>query len=209
MPGSTRAWLRGPGLLALVLVVGVAPAAILLLDGLAGRLGADPIETLTHTTGAWTLRFLLAALAVTPVRRLLGWSFLAPRRRTLGLFAFFYACMHLSTYVALDMFFDWRAVSEDVLERPYITAGFTGFLCLLPLAITSTRGWIRRLRKRWVQLHRLAYVAGVAGILHYLWLTKADLLEPLLYAAVLAALLGVRVWFRFAGRRSPVARSLV
>ncbi len=206
---GTRVWLRGPGLRALVIVVGVAPAAILLLDGLAGRLGANPIETLTHTTGDWTLRFLLASLAVTPMRRLLGWSFLAPRRRTLGLFAFFYACMHLSTYVALDMFFDWSAVLEDVLERPYITAGFTGFLCLLPLAITSTRGWIRRLGRRWVKLHRLAYVAGVAGVVHYLWLTKADLLEPLVYSAILIALLAVRVWFRLAGRRSPAARSLV
>ncbi len=208
MAGS-RGWLRGPGVHALVFVVGVAPAALLLLDGLAGRLGANPIETLTHTTGDWTLRFLLAALAVTPMRRLLGWSFLAPRRRTLGLFAFFYACMHLSTYVALDMFFDWSAVLEDVLERPYITVGFTGFLCLLPLAITSTRGWIRRLGRRWVQLHRLAYVAGVAGVVHYLWLTKADLLEPLVYSAILIALLAVRVWFRLAGRRSHAARSLV
>lgn len=208
MAGS-RTWLRGPGLRALVIVVGVTPAALLLLDGLAGRLGANPIETLTHTTGDWTLRFLLAALAVTPARRLLGWSFLAPRRRTLGLFSFFYACMHLSTYVALDLFFDWSIVLEDVLERPYITAGFTGFLCLLPLAITSTRGWIRRLKRRWVQLHRLAYAAGVAGVVHFLWLTKADLLEPLIYATILTALLGVRVWFRFAGRSSPVARSLV
>ncbi len=206
---GTRVWLRGPGLRALVIVVGVAPAAILLLDGLAGRLGANPIETLTHTTGDWTLRFLLASLAVTPARRLLGWSFLAPRRRTLGLFAFFYACMHLSTYVGLDLFFDWSILLEDVLERPYITAGFTGFLCLLPLAITSTRGWIRRLGRRWVRLHRLAYVAGVAGVVHYLWLTKADLLEPLVYAIILAALLGSRIWFRFAARRSPAARSLV
>jgi sulfoxide reductase heme-binding subunit YedZ len=169
-------------------------------DGIGGRLGANPIEAITHTTGDWCLRFLLAALAVTPVRRLTGWRRLAPHRRTLGLFAFFYACLHLSTYIGLDHFFDWKTVLEDVIKRPYVTAGFTGFLCLLPLAITSTRGWMRRLGRRWVQLHRLAYVAGVAGIVHYIWLTKADLLLPLVHAAILTALFGARLWRLYAGR---------
>lgn len=197
---TARVWLSGPGLRAAVFVTGVAPAVLLVVDGIGGRLGANPIEAVTHTTGDWCLRFLLAALAVTPVRRLTGWRRLAPHRRTLGLFAFFYACLHLSTYIGLDHFFDWHTVVEDVVKRPYITAGFTGFLCLLPLAVTSTRGWMRRLGRRWVQVHRLAYVAGVAGIVHYIWLTKADLLLPLLHATILAALFGARLWLRHASR---------
>lgn len=205
----SNTWLRGPGLRVVVFAAGIAPAALLLLEGLAGRLGANPIETLQHATGDWSLRFLLAALAVTPARRLLGWSFLAAHRRTLGLFAFFYVCMHLMNYVVLDLFFDLRAILEDVTERPYITAGFTGFLCLLPLAITSTRGWTRRLGRRWVQLHRLAYVAGVAGVVHYLWLVKADLLAPLVHAAILALLLGTRLWQRYGRRLAAAPRPLV
>ncbi len=204
----TRSWWRGPGLRIAIFVIGVAPAALLLLDGLRGSLGANPIETLQHTTGDWSLRFLLAALAVTPLRRLFGWGFLAPHRRTLGLFAFFYVCLHLGTYVGLDLFFDWSAIAEDIIKRPYITAGFTGFLCMLPLAITSTRGWQRRLGRRWVQLHRLAYVAGIAGTAHYLWLTKADLLSPLVYTVILATLFGTRLWFRYARRATRPARSL-
>lgn len=204
-----RTWLRRRGLRAAVFLVGAAPAARLLLDGLTGQLGANPIETLTHTTGDWAIRLLLASLAVTPLRKVFGWTFLAPHRRTLGLFAFFYACMHLLTYVVLDQFFDWSAIAEDVLERPYITAGFTGFLCLVPLAVTSTRAWMRRLGRRWVALHRLVYAASVAVVIHYLWLTKADLLVPLVHAAILTLLLGVRLWLRYGRRLSAATRSLV
>lgn len=169
-------------------------------------LGANPIEKITHETGEWTLRLLLATLAVTPLRQWLGWRALAPYRRTLGLLCFTYASLHLATYVVLDLFFAWEIVADDLRERPYILAGFTGFLCLLPLAITSTRGWIRRLGRRWTQLHRLIYVAGVAGVVHFLWLVKADLLEPAIYASILCALLLARALWTL--RRRGVGRSL-
>lgn len=176
------------------MLLALVPAAGLAAGAWRDTLGANPIETITHTTGEWALRLLLLTLAVTPARRLFGWSAVAPYRRTLGLLTFTYACLHFSTYL-VDQYFDWEFIVEDVIERPYITVGFTGFLCLLPLAITSTRGWIRRLRRRWGQLHRLAYVAAIAGVIHFLWLVKADTREPLIYAAVLAALLGVRAWY--------------
>ncbi|MCG8591541.1 MAG: sulfoxide reductase heme-binding subunit YedZ [Proteobacteria bacterium] len=175
-------------------VVGLAcvPALALAVRALRGSLGANPVETLTHETGEWTLRFLLACLAVTPLRRSLRWPGLAPYRRTFGLLAFAYACLHFSTWLMLDLAFDLTQVLEDVVERPYITAGFGGFLLLCPLALTSTRGWQRRLGRRWLALHRLAYAAGVLGVLHFLWLVKADLREPLVYASVLAGLLLAR-----------------
>jgi sulfoxide reductase heme-binding subunit YedZ len=182
-------------------VIGVAalPALHLAWRAATDALGANPIEEVTHETGETALRLLLASLAVTPLRRGLGWSWLAPYRRTLGLLAFAYACLHVATYVALDRFFDWTAMLEDVAERPYVTAGFAAFCCLVPLAVTSTRGWIRRLgAKRWTALHRLVYVAGGAAVVHFLWLVKADLREPLFYAALLAALLGIRAWWRIA-----------
>lgn len=176
-----------------VVVAGSLPAAVLAGRAVAGDLGANPIETVTHVTGEWALRLLLASLAVTPLRRLTGWSALAPCRRTLGLLGFAYACAHLATFVGLDHFFDARSIAEDVLERPYVTAGTAAFLCLVPLAVTSTRGWQRRLGARWVRLHRLVYVAAVAAVIHYLWLVKADLRAPLLHAAVLGVLLAARL----------------
>jgi sulfoxide reductase heme-binding subunit YedZ len=140
-------------------------------------------------------------LAVTPLRRLLGWPALAPWRRTFGLVSFGYACLHVATYVALDWGFDWAAIGEDVAERPYVTAGFAAFACLLPLAATSTRAAVRRLgARRWLRLHRLAYAAGIAAAVHFLWLVKADLREPGLYAGALALLLGLRFVPRAAGR---------
>ena len=179
---------------AAVLAAAALPAAALALRGAQGRLGADPIETLTHETGDWALRFLLLSLAITPARRWLGAAALAPYRRSFGLVAFGYACLHVLTYLALDWFFDWGAILEDVAERPYVTAGFSAFLCLVPLAATSTRGALRRLGgRRWVRLHRLVYVAAGAAVVHFLWLVKADLAEPLLYAAVLGALLLARL----------------
>lgn len=188
-----------------VAAVGIAfaPLLALLLRAASGGLGANPIEEITHTTGEWTLRLLLATLAVTPARRWLGWSRVAPLRRTLGLCCFAWACLHLATYVVLDQFFDPGAIVEDVLERRYITVGFAGFLCLLPLAITSTRAWMRRLGRRWVRLHRLVYAAAVCGVLHHLWLAKADRLVPWVEAGVLALLLAAR-WLPVAGlRRRP------
>lgn len=163
------------------------------MPALAPGLGADPIEKITHVTGDWTLRFLLASLAVTPARRWLGWTWLAPYRRTLGLLAFTYCALHLLTYGVLDLWGAWDTLVEDVLKRPYVTVGFTGFLLLLPLALTSTRAWMRRLGRRWVALHRLVYAAAIAGCLHFLWLVKADVREPLIYGSILALLLLARL----------------
>ena len=185
-----------------VFLLCLVPLALLLWRGVAGNLTANPIEYITHRTGDWTLRFLLLALAVTPLRRLTGWSSVASFRRMLGLFAFFYATLHFSTYLVLDFFFAFDLIFDDIVERRYVTAGFVGFLLLVPLAVTSTNGMIRRLGGlRWRRLHQLAYVAAVAGVVHYLWLVKIDSRPPLIYAAVLSVLLGVRVWFRYGTRR--------
>lgn len=180
----------------LFFIVFLTPALALLGQALGGRLGANPVEVMTHETGEWGLRFLLLTLAVTPARRLTGWNGLQRYRRMLGLFAFFYVCLHFSIYLVFDHWFDLRAILEDIVERPYITVGFAAFVLLIPLALTSTRGMIRRLGRRWQPLHRLVYVIAVLAVLHFLWLVKADLLEPLVYAVLLALLLGYRVWRR-------------
>ena len=159
------------------------------------QLGANPVETLSHSTGDWSLRFLLLTLAVTPLRRLTGWNRLQQFRRMLGLFAFFYVCLHLGVYLIFDQFFDWRAIGEDIAKRPYLAVGFTGWLLLIPLAVTSTHGMIRRLGRNWQRLHRLVYLIGALGVLHYGWLVKADLTEPLIYGVILALLLGYRWWW--------------
>ena len=184
------------------------PLGLLVWDGFTGGLTANPIEDITHRTGDWTLRFLLIALAVTPLRRLTGWAALAPFRRMLGLFAFFYVVLHFSTYLVLDFFFAFDLIFDDVVERRYITAGFTGFVLLIPLAVTSTQRMIRRLGgERWRRLHRLVYVAATAGVVHYYWLVKVDVRPPLIYAAILAGLLGTRLWFRFSKNRFAKKRS--
>jgi len=183
----------------------LVPLGLLLWLGFTGGLTANPIEDITHRTGDWTLRFLLIALAITPLRRLTGWNGLAQLRRMLGLFAFFYVILHVSTYLVLDFFFAWDLIFDDIVERRYITAGFTGFVLLIPLAVTSTQRMIRRLGgARWRRLHRLVHGAAVAGVVHFYWLVKADVREPLIYAAILAVLLGVRVWFRFAKKSTRV-----
>lgn len=187
-----------------VVALGLAPLVGLAVSAGLGDLGANPVETIERTTGIWTLRLLLASLAVTPARRILGWAWLAPYRRTLGLLAFGYACVHLLTYAVVDLWGAWDTLVEDVLERPYITVGLAGFLLLVPLAITSTRAWMRRLGRRWVMLHRLVYAAAVAGCLHFLWLVKADHREPLIYAGILGVLLAARLWPLV--RRSVLAR---
>ncbi len=173
--------------------IGLIPAAVLVARLLGDDLGANPIEEVTHETGEWALRLLLLTLAVSPLRKLTGWNALAPYRRTLGLLAFTYASLHFTTWLALDHFFDWQAIVEDVFERPYITAGFTAFASLVPLAVTSTRGWIRRLGKNWATLHKLSYLAATAAVVHYWWLVKSDVTEPRYYAAVLAVLLASRL----------------
>jgi len=186
-PQARRRWLQ-----ALVTTAALSPLCVLAVRFLRNGLGANPIEEITHWTGAWGLRLLLASLAVTPLRRLTGWSQIAPFRRTLGLVAFAYLVLHALTFVALDHFFDWRSIAEDVTERRYVTAGFLGLVCLIPLALTSTRRSMKRLGPRWVRLHRLAYVAATCGVVHFLWLVKADLREPLIFAGILALLLGFR-----------------
>ncbi len=171
------------------------PLALLVWDGFHDALGANPIETITHRTGDWTLRFLLITLTMTPLRRLMGWNGVLRLRRMLGLFAFFYACLHFLTYLVLDQFFDWDAIIRDIAKRPYITIGFSAFVLLIPLAVTSTKAMMRRLGRRWGQLHRLTYLVAIFGVIHYLWLVKADYLPPALYASVLAILLGLRLWW--------------
>ncbi len=160
-------------------------------------LGANPIEKITHATGDWTLRFLLITLSITPLRKLLHLPALIRFRRMFGLFAFFYACLHFTTYIWLDKFFNLHEMWLDIAKRKFITVGFTAFLLLIPLALTSTAGWIRRLGgKRWQALHRLIYVSATAGVVHYLWLVKADIRKPVVYGAILAILLSYRaaVW---------------
>lgn len=172
----------------------LSPAAWLVAGIFRGSLGPNPIETLTHVTGMTTLVLLLVTLSVTPVRRLSGWNPVIKLRRPLGLFAFFYALLHFSIWFVFDMVFNWRWMVEDVAERPYITVGFAAFLVLIPLAVTSTKGWIRRLGKRWTMLHRGVYLAATLGVVHFYWLVKADTRLPLLLGACLAILLLLRVF---------------
>ena len=157
-------------------------------------LTANPTEFIQHFTGDWAIRLIVATLAVTPVRKLLGMPGLIRFRRMIGLFAFFYACLHFLTYLWLDKLFDFPAMLKDVGRRPFITAGFAAFACLVPLALTSTAGWIRRLGgKRWQRLHSLVYVTAVAAVAHYYWLVKSDIRQPALYATLVALLLAWRV----------------
>jgi len=178
---------------AALIALGLLPLAALGVGAARDGLGANPVETITHVTGGWTLRLLLATLAITPLRRFTGWAFLAPWRRSLGLLAFLYATLHLTTFLALDLGFAFGAFAEEIAERPYVTLGFSALLLLVPLAITSTRGWQRRLGRRWLTLHRLVYGAAVLGVLHFAWLVKADLAEPLAYGAVLGGLFALRL----------------
>jgi sulfoxide reductase heme-binding subunit YedZ len=173
-------------------------------------LTANPIEFITHRTGDWTLRFLVITLAITPLRKVLHVPQLIRFRRMLGLFAFFYVCLHFGTWIGLDKFFDWSDMWKDVHKRPFITLGFTGFVLLIPLAITSTAGWIRRLGgKRWQLLHRAIYATAVLGVIHYYWLVKSDVRKPLEYGALVGIFLAWRfgTWL-IQRRRSPAAKSV-
>ena len=182
----------------LVPLLGTLPLVGLVVAFYFDNLGADPVEKVTHETGEWALRLLLLTLLITPLRKWTGWSWLAPHRRTLGLLCFLYATIHFTTYLVFDLGFDFGFLGEDIVERPYITVGFATFVILSSLAATSTKGAMRRLKKRWVSLHRLVYLAGVGAVVHFLWLVKADLREPLVYASVLLLLLATRVpWKRF------------
>ncbi len=196
--GRPYKWLKIP-----VFLLCLAPLGILGWRGWHGDLTANPIEFITHSTGDWTLRFLLITMAVTPLRKTLGVPQLIRFRRMLGLFAFFYAVLHFITYIWLDKFFDWQEMWKDIAIRRFITVGFFAFLLLIPLAITSTRGWIRRLGgKRWQMLHRLIYASAAAGVVHYYWLVKSDVRAPLTYAAILALLILWRLILWFTDRRT-------
>ncbi len=177
----------------LLFALGLLPAVLLGWQFYRDDLGANPIEAVTHSTGEWTLRWLLITLAMTPLKRLSGWYWPVRVRRMLGLFAFFYACLHLMTYLWLDQFFDWSEIWLDIIDRPFITVGMLAFVLLLPLALSSNRYSIKKLGRNWKRLHRLAYVAPVLGVLHFWWLVKADVLEPAIYALLLAALLLMRL----------------
>jgi methionine sulfoxide reductase heme-binding subunit len=192
-------WLK-----AAVFIVCLVPVLRLTWLWLDNNLGANPIEYITRSTGWWTLTFLLITLGVTPLRRWMNAPWLLRFRRMLGLFAFFYASLHFTTYFWLDQFFDWMAIAKDIVKRPFITVGFAALVLLLPLAATSTNAMVRRLgAKRWQLLHRLVYAIAVLGVLHFWWLVKKDIREPLIFALLLATVLGARLFFI---RRSAAAR---
>ena len=190
-----------------VFILCLLPLGLLVWRAVHADLGANPIEFITHTTGDWTLRFLIFTLAITPLRKILHLPQLIRFRRMLGLFAFFYACLHFSTWIGLDKFFNWAEMWKDVQKRRFITVGFTGFVLMIPLALTSTAGWIRRLGgKRWQMLHRAIYLSAIAGVIHYYWLVKSDTRKPLRYAFIVGILLAWRLgaWL-YGKRRRPDA----
>ncbi|MFB9156546.1 sulfite oxidase heme-binding subunit YedZ [Chromobacterium violaceum] len=182
----------GKVLLFIACLLPLARAAWIVLMGEA----VNPVEFITRSTGTWTLVWLLATLSMTPLRRLSGQAWPLKCRRMLGLFAFFYASLHFATYVWLDQFFDWPHILKDIAKRPFITVGFAAIVLMSPLALTSTQGWMRRLKRNWGKLHRLVYPVAVLAVVHYWWLVKKDITQPLIYAAVLAGLLGLRAWWR-------------
>src|SRR5215471_7208275 len=179
----------------LVFLACLAPFILLLATIAVGNLSPDPVRDITENTGVWALRFLLITLSITPFRKLSGWNEIIKFRRMVGLFAFFYGFLHLTTYLWLDQFFSIRGIIDDIVKRPFITAGTSAFVLLIPLAITSTRKWISRLGGRhWQLLHRLIYVSSVLGVVHYLWLVKADISRPVLYSVLLSVLLAHRLF---------------
>ena len=189
-----------------VFLICLIPLGRLVWLGLHSRLGANPIEFITHSTGDWTLTFLLVTLSITPLRKITRQYWLISFRRMLGLFAFFYGFLHLMTYVWLDKFFDVHEMLHDIAKRKFITAGMTAFTLMIPLALTSTKWAIRKLGKRWQALHRLIYLSASAGVIHYVWLVKADLKKPLEYAFILGMLLMYRVVAWAVASRSRTSR---
>lgn len=187
----------------------LAPIGLLLYWGFTDQLSPSPVEDITNGTGLWTLRFIMITLAITPIRKLTGWQVVTRFRRMTGLFAFFYGFLHFITYIWLDQALDFQEILKDIPKRPFITAGFTALVLMLPLAVTSTKKWIGRIGgKRWQMLHRLIYISGFAAVLHYVWKVKLDATTPLRYGMLLAVLLGIRAWFalrpRFAAQKSSV-----
>jgi methionine sulfoxide reductase heme-binding subunit len=187
----------------LVFLLGLVPFLHLVWRGFHQDLGANPVEAIQITTGRWTLNFLVITLCISPLRRAINQPWLIRFRRMFGLFAFFYVCLHFTSYIWLDQSFDLGGILKDVAKRPFITAGFTGFLLLIPLALTSTTGWIRRLGgKRWQQLHRLIYVSAIAGGVHFYWKVKSDVRLPLLYLTMIGLLLALRLWAKVRAQRA-------
>lgn len=178
---------------AMLFILALLPSARLFVLGMTDHLGANPVEFVIRSTGTWALSFLLLTLAMTPLRRITGAGWLAGLRRMLGLYAFFYACLHATGYQWIDQWFDWPEIFKDITKRPFITVGVATFLGLIPLALTSTNAMMRRLGRHWKTLHQLVYFIAITGVLHYYWLVKKDVTQPLIYAAVLAILLGVRL----------------
>ncbi len=191
----------------LVFLLCAFPAVGLAVAAAMGKLSVNPIEDITLTTGIWALRVGLVSLGITPRRRITGWNKINQYRRMLGLFAFFYASLHLLTYLVLDQGLDFAFILPDIFKRPYMTMGMIAFLLMVPLAITSTKGWIRRLGRRWQVLHRLVYVSPIAACLHFLWKVKVAVGEPVYYAGILAVLLGFRLLWKLRpttpGKRQP------
>jgi methionine sulfoxide reductase heme-binding subunit len=189
----------------ILFLAALVPVALLVRGALTGTLGVNPAETIQLQTGRWALKFLFLSLAVTPVRRVTGWNVVIQFRRMLGLFAFFYAALHFTAYFAFDLNFAIGTMVTDVYKRPFIALGFTAFLLLIPLAVTSTKGWIRRLGKKWTQLHRLVYVSAILATIHFAWKVKVFTGDPVYYAVMLTVLLGFRlVWqLRTARRAAP------
>jgi sulfoxide reductase heme-binding subunit YedZ len=177
--------------------ISLLPLGTLIWMGSRHNLGANPVETITHYTGDWGLRFLLITLMITPFRYFTGWNWPQQFRRMLGLFAFFYVFLHFITFIVFDHFFNIKTILEDIVKRPYITVGFLAFILLIPLAVTSTNAMMKRLGRNWKRLHKLVYIIGILAVLHFLWLVKADLFEPLIYTAILIGLLGYRLWLRY------------
>ena len=182
-----------------VWIVCLIPFVRLLAGAITGQLGTNPIELITRSTGTWTLVFLCCTLAVSPVRQITGWVWLAKLRRLLGLFTYFYVCLHLTTWIWFDQWFDLSDMIRDVIKRPFITVGMAAFLLLTPLALTSNKVAMKRLGRRWAVLHRLVYLIAVLAVVHYWWMVKKDLTQPIIYAVVVAGLLGWRVWRRVKG----------
>ena len=197
----SKRWFKVP-----IFLLCLVPAGQLLRGMLTGDLGVNPAETIQLQTGRWALKFLLGSLAITPIRRLTGWNILIQYRRMVGLFAFFYATTHFLSYWAFDLEFAFGAMIGDVLKRPFITLGFTAFLLLIPLALTSTKGWIRRLGKKWTRLHRLVYIAAGCAMIHFAWKVKVFTGDPVWYAATLVALLLFRVVWALRSHRSALPR---
>ena len=188
-----------------LILLGMLPLVRLVVGFFTDQLGANPIELITRSTGTWTLVGLAVTLSITPLRKLLNWPWLVRLRRTAGLLAFFYVCLHFTTYIWFDRFFDVEDIIKDVIKRPFITVGFAAFLLFIPLAVTSNNAIIKKLgAKLWQRIHYLVYVIAILGVVHYWWLVKKDLTQPIIYACVFTVLLGLRIMWKLRGATSSV-----